>query len=162
MLINSYILLCHAEIESYIEDIAKNKISKSLQDWNSLRKRSNCLKSVVSFSGDKISFDNDGNAHDIRYRINKSANHYLSSVAKNHGIREKNILAILLPLGIEHHELDNTWIGVMDAFGANRGKIAHTSYQVQQPIDRNTQVNIINNQIVPEIIRLDEIVRKIK
>lgn len=162
VLINSYVLLCHAELESYIEDVAKAKVMKSLNDWNKLRRKSNCLKSVISFAGNEISFERDKKALDIQHRINRSAQHYLSLVNMNHGIREKNILDILLPLGIEYDELDNTWINVMDSFGSVRGKLAHTSYQVQQPIDRNSQVDIINNQIVPEIIRIDGLIKKLK
>lgn len=36
-LIRSFVLLTHAEIEAYLEDVAKKRVTKSLSDWNTSR-----------------------------------------------------------------------------------------------------------------------------
>ena len=162
-LIRSYVLLSHAEIEAFIEDRAKEKVSKALLSWNSNRTKSNCLKSVLSFTGHELSFDKNANANNIQYRMNTTIAHFMSSVVdKNHGVKEKNILKMLLPIGIEINEIDQTWLSVMESFGSTRGNIAHNSFQVQNRIDRNSELHRINNQIVPELVNIDKLITKVK
>ena len=162
-LIRSFVLLTHAEIEAYLEDVAKTRVTKSLSDWNSSRVKSNCIKSVVSFVGHDLKFENDLNSNNIQYRVNKTVAHYMSAVVdKNHGIKEKNILKVLLPLGIEINELDQTWLSVMESFGSTRGLIAHSSFNVQTSIDRNTELNRIKNQILPELTNINALIKKLK
>lgn len=162
-LIRSFVLLTHAEIEAYLEDVAKTRVTKSLSDWNTSRTKSNCIKSVVSFIGHDLKFENDANSNNIQYRVNKTVAHYMNAVVdKNHGIKEKNILKVLLPLGIELNELDQTWLSVMESFGSTRGLIAHSSFNVQTSIDRNTELNRIKTQILPELTNIDALIKKIK
>ena len=55
---------------------------------------------------------------------------------ENHGIKEKNILGLLLPVGVLETDLDPVWMGTMSSFGASRGVVAHTSAKrVQTPPD---------------------------
>jgi hypothetical protein len=162
-LIRSFVLLTHAEIEAYLEDVAKKRVTKSLSDWNTSRTKSNCIKSIVSFVGHELKFENDVHANNIQYRVNKTVAHYMSTVVdKNHGIKEKNILKVLLPLGIEINELDQTWLSVMESFGSTRGLIAHSSFNVQTSIDRNTELNRIKNHILPELANIDNLIKKLK
>jgi hypothetical protein len=163
-LIRSFIMLVHAEIEAFIEDKAKEKIKNSLLKWMNYRERSNCLKSVLAFTGNELTFsDKDPKTKDLQFRLNKTVAHYMSSVVDmNHGIKEKNILNILLPLGIELHELDNTWLSTMESFGSNRGKIAHSSTHVLNTLDRNTELNLVKIQILPELEKLDNLIRQLK
>lgn len=163
-LIRSYVLLCHAEIEAFVEDKAKERMEKAHKSWRDSRKRSNCLKSVLAYTGNDIDFKNDQNAiNNIEHRINRTVGHYLNSVvSRNHGIKEKNIVNLLLPLGLEYNELDQTWLSIMDAFGATRGNIAHNTSQVQNIIDRNTELNRIKNQILPELENIDDLIRRLK
>lgn len=162
-LIRSYILLSHAEIEAYLEDIVKYKITKSLQSWNASRTKSHCIKSVIAFVGSDISYENDPNANKLQHRVNRTVAHYQNAlVDKNHGIKEKNILKILLPLGIEINQLDQTWLSVMDSFGSTRGMIAHSSFTVTNTIDRNTELNKIKTIIIPELINIDTLISNLK
>lgn len=162
-LTKSFILLVHAEIEAFIEDRAKEKMNQALLNWNSTRRKSNCLKSVLAFSGNELNFNEDSNSKNIQYRINKTVAHYMSSVVdKNHGVKEKNILKILLPLGIEINEIDQTWLGIMESFGSTRGNIAHNSLQVQNRVDRTTELNRVKTQIIPELEVIDDLIRKLK
>jgi len=160
-LIRSYVLLVHAEIESYFEDIAENKVLKSLNKWMSNRQKSNCLLSVMAFCSAEINWDNIQNANKekLDFRVNKVVRHYIDRLDKNNGVKAKNIRNILLPIGVEEHELDETWLNIMDSFGATRGMIAHSTIRVQTPIDLVTEKNNINQNILPEIQRLDELLK---
>lgn len=162
-LIRSYVLLVHAEIESYFEDVAREKVQKALLNWTTNRKKSSCLKAVLAYAGNEISYETTRkiDSNNISFRMNKAVNHFVALIQKNHGIKENNIISILIPLGIEITDIDPVWLSTMDAFGNARGSIAHNSISILNLIDRNTEVNRINNQILPEIQRLDQIVSKL-
>lgn len=163
-LIRSYVLLCHAEIESYFEDIAESTVKKALHNWKENRKKSNCLLSIMAFCVDEINWEkaDKSNKEKISYRVNKVTNHFLNKLDSNHGIKSQNICSILLPIGIESDELDQTWLNTMDNFGSKRGKFAHMSSRVQAQIDLVTEKNNINSSILPEISSIDIMVKSLK
>lgn len=162
-LIRSYVVLVHAEIEAYFEDIAKEKASKSLQKWMQNRQKSNCLTSIMSFHSPDINWEKQSreNRISLEYRINLVVNHYINTLNNNHGIKRDNLYNILLPLGLEITQLDETWLGIMNSFGSTRGSIAHSTHSIQAQIDLTTEKNRINNQILPEISTIDNLIRKI-
>lgn len=160
--IRGYVILVHAEIEAYFEDMASEKIQKSLDLWKTARKKSNCLLSVMTFCAKDIIWDNSPDKNKIESRINRTVIHYINLLNKNHGVKSKNIRKILLPLGIEENDLDQTWMNIMDDFGKKRGSFAHTTHSIQAQIDLQTEKNRIDRQIVPEISRLDNVIRALK
>lgn len=161
-LIRAYVLLVHAEIEAYFEDVAQAKAQKVVADWKLNRTKSNCLLSIVTFMGGDLKWENKSEQDKVETRISKTVAHYIGILKKNHGIKAKNIRNILLPLGIEEHQLDPAWLGTMDSFGATRGKIAHSTISVQSQIDLVSERNNINNAIIPEIVLLDLLIKKLK
>ncbi|GBF81897.1 diguanylate cyclase [Aphanothece sacrum FPU1] len=79
-------------------------------------------------------------------KIDKAHRRFISSVNDNHGIKEKNILTLLLPIGINSDDLDQDWLNLMDSFGKNRGIIAHTSalsYKTKQQINPQDELNTV-------------------
>jgi hypothetical protein len=162
-LIRSFVLLVHAEFESYVEDKVKDKVQKALQSWITTRKRSNCLKAILAFSGSEVSYDNvrKEDKNSIQFRINKVVAHFLNTVKKNNGIKESDLLKLLLPLGLELTDLDDTWLTVIDSFGATRGAIAHNTIGVQVTLDRSTELDRIRNQILPGLVDLDASIEKL-
>jgi len=92
-LIRSYVLLVHAEIEYYFEDIAKEKVLKSLNKWVSNRKKSNCLLAIMSFCSPEINWDKKSKVDKIKlsYRINEVVRHYIGKLKKNNGVKESDI-----------------------------------------------------------------------
>lgn len=163
-MIRSYVILSHAEIESYFEDIADSKVRKALNNWMNNRTKSNCLLAIMSFCTEEINWEKEkkSDKEKLEFRINRVASHYLNKLNNNHGIKSNNLFNILLPIGIEAHEIDPTWLNTMDNFGSKRGQFAHTSSSVQSQIDLVTEKNNINNSILPEIGNIDELVKKLK
>lgn len=163
-LIRSYVLLTHAEIESYFEDIALAKAQKSLNDWKVSRKRSHCLLAMMSFTSVELNWEKEKVEKKVKfdYRVNRTFVHFKEKLKNNHGIKSNNVLDILLPIGIEEHELDTAWLTIMDEFGKKRGLIAHSTIGVQNQIDLVTEKKNININILPEILNLDLLVKKIK
>lgn len=157
-LIRAYVILAHAEIEAYFEDVAKEKAQKSLQKWRGSRKKSNCLLSIVSFMSHELKWEKGAS---LEYRVNRTTSHYINLLDENNGVKRKNLLSILLPLSIQEDQLDPTWLIVMDNFGGRRGDFAHSSHSVQTQIDMSTEKNRINNQILPIIKDIDLIIKGI-
>jgi hypothetical protein len=80
-------------------------------------------------------------------KIGKVYSKFLASVKDNHGIKEKNLLALLLPIGVNSDDLDPAWINLMNEFGEKRGLVAHTSaslYKTQQPIDPKQEFDTVD------------------
>ena len=163
-LIRSYVLLAHAEIESYFEDVARNKVNQALKEWSTKRKKSNCLLAITSFNVSDIDWNKitKEEKKKIDFRINTTVLHFKNKLDINHGIKSDNICNILLPIGIEADQLDSTWLSTMDGFGNQRGTIAHSTSRVQEQIDLITEKNNINSNIIPEIGNLDLLIKKIK
>jgi hypothetical protein len=161
-LIRSYILLVHAEVESFLEDIAEEKALKCLRKWNNGRKRSNSLLSILAFCSSDIDWNKGQEHQKLTYRVNFTIKHYINQLKRNHGIKKNNILSILLPLGIEKSNIDSTWLITMESFGAQRGLIAHSTVSVQNQIDLVTEKNNINNLILPEIGTLDLAIKSLQ
>ena len=166
--VRGYRLLIHAEIESYFEDIAENLAVKSLNNWRKTKKPSHVVSSILAFikSSQKKqdipeSFDDRQRAF-IEGRVTACVASYISMLKQNNGIKQKDILRILLPLGIEETEIDSTWLTEMDLFGKERGDVAHKSIGVQISIDPATEQQKIHNNILPEIKQLDLKIKKLK
>ena len=47
---------------------------------------------------------------------------------ENHGVRERNLMRILLPIGVRESDLDPVWVGEMETFGIGRGVIAMSQH----------------------------------
>ncbi|MBD2233937.1 HEPN domain-containing protein [Phormidium tenue] len=153
--IRAYLLLVHAEIESYFEEISEKKAKEAFRKWKNTRVKSNVLLSLVSFHENKIS------EPDIETRVNKALSSFIHGLRQNHGIKEANVLAMLLPVGFEYSEIDTTWLNTITSFATSRGEIAHTAARVQQPLDPSTLKATVQ-QILSEIKLIDEKLKKLR
>ena len=99
----------------------------------------------------RISFDHVGRAHGAFGHI----------IKKNHGIKEENLLEILLPVGISESQLDPLWLADMNAFGTARGDVAHRSGTVYKVIDPHLEFNTVQ-KLLPGLKKLDELLNKLR
>jgi hypothetical protein len=136
----SYRVLSHAEIENFLEDRCVEIAKVALKSWKDHDHYSRTLISINLFSGQN--FDHPPKtflptAKDQKdwseltspqKRIENSFQLYIRYVTKdNHGVREKNLTRMLIPVGCDIAKLDNGFISAVDAFGELRGDAAHTS-----------------------------------
>ncbi len=163
-LIRGYVLLVHAEIESYFEDIAKLKVQNALAQWTDSGTKSDCLLAIMTFCSHEINWDSISNVNKVKFdfRVNRVVSHFINKLGSNHGIKSTHLYKILLPVGVEEGELDNSWLNTMDSFGAQRGFIAHSTISAQNQIDLVTERNNINNNILPPIYDLDLLIKRLK
>ncbi|MFP5194105.1 HEPN domain-containing protein [Alcaligenes faecalis] len=140
-LARGYRLLVHAEIESYLEDIAKDTIIESIRNWDNNQKPSLTLISFLAayHSGwnidegieneeiIKLAKNRPKIKDSVKEAINCAQRQYIQYIKDNHGVKENNIKKLILPLGIQMDEIDGTWLATINSFGTNRGETAHNS-----------------------------------
>lgn len=160
---SAYGLLAHAEMEYYFETVAREVVQNVYKKWKSDKIPSHVLMSLAIFMDIKeqmpeivskgaIDKDKEGL---IENRLEKYVSKYIGILASNHGIKETNLLQMLLPLGIHVNEIDTAFLISMDSFGRDRGKIAHNSIKTQTMIDPFTKEKDVTN-ILAEIGKLDD------
>jgi hypothetical protein len=65
---------------------------------------------------------------DIQERTRTISSNFIAYLKmENHGIRERNFLRIVLPIGFRTSAIDNVLLTELDSFGQLRGQFAHTS-----------------------------------
>jgi len=74
---------------------------------------------------------------------------------ENHGIKERNVLKLLLPVGIREHEIETAWLATIDSFGSDRGTTAHQSASKPQALpDPKSELETVK-AIVKGMIPID-------
>jgi hypothetical protein len=128
-------LLVHAEFESYIEDRALEVANSAIAAWSSNRALRPALIALAAFD-DKSGWQDlsilnpasSRQAPDLVQRLNAAAGRYRTYLTRgNHGVKEKNLLRILMPLGIEASDIDTQWLAAIDSWATDRGDLAHKS-----------------------------------
>ncbi|WP_310484163.1 HEPN domain-containing protein [Chamaesiphon sp. VAR_48_metabat_403] len=168
----AYGVFVHAEIEAYLEDRVKQVATDAKIDWDSHGKASRTLLSLLAFSGEKMELPPDtlspikGSKKvllekiKLDKKIELAVNCFMKTIKQNHGLKESNILALLLPIGIDSSDLDLSLLVQLNAFGEQRGLVVHssaTSYRTKQPPDPVDELNKIN-QITQGLLRIDELI----
>jgi hypothetical protein len=141
----AYTMFCHAEFECYLEgwattitDFAESKcraglITRPLAHLCTFHPGRNELLEVPK----KDIWSEQFMGAIVQHR---------RIIKKNHGIKEKNICALLAPIGLDIRLIDEVLLGDLDAFGTIRGDYARQSHKMQtgmnfDPFDRQTKAN---------------------
>lgn len=139
---SAFRLLVHAEIERFIELLIEDALSRFLVkilEWKTAGFSSQLVDSLISHMDKELR----------------------KEVRSNNGVKSKNILALLKPLGLSGKQLDNLWLQTMDTYGEIRGGHAHNSRRATQPIDPKTEQDLIYLQILPELKHLEILVASV-
>lgn len=166
----AYRVFAHAEIESYLEDRVWDTVQTAKNIWDNQGKASGVLLCVIAFSGQEMEAPPDTltplkgkkNLPEDKLKITKKIDIaircFKSVIDQNHGIKETNLLKLLLPIGIDSDDLDKVWLLNMDTFGEERGEIAHSSgiktKKTPNPADELERVK----QIIQELEKVDQLI----
>lgn len=136
----AYRVMAHAEFEAYFEDRVREiyrSAMDALEERGIISKVITCMIAFTSVEFDEIPTTKRPTQQNqlakwdrktkLSGKIAKCANHMHHVLENNHGIKEENLLKLLLPIGIEVDDIDDTWLADMNSFGEERGSIAHTS-----------------------------------
>lgn len=138
----AYKVMTHAELEYYFEEIAKSIAKKAIDEWKNNHATKALVALVAYYPGtfDPIPDLAKGNnaQKTLDMRINDALTSYYRYVqSENHGIKEKNILHLFLPLGIQIDEIPPDLLIFANNYGSKRGEIAHSTrtQNILQPED---------------------------
>lgn len=152
----SFRVLSHAEMESYIEDMAISATDTAWKAWSRYGVATRTALSLLAFSGAEMSLPPDtirakqpnqektwSEKVDLSTKLKNSIVKYNNFIKrKNHGIKEENMLAILLPIGIMPEEIDQMLLADLNSFGESRGMAAHSnSKRATQGIDPKSELD---------------------
>ncbi|WP_425264309.1 HEPN domain-containing protein [Streptomyces bungoensis] len=154
--VRAYIVLCHAEIEAYLEAMCLEVLRKAEDRWRQSASAGSCIAALLLYNDKKVtppkSLARQPPAEAIDIIITKAIKkHRTFTQEENHGIKEANLLRLLLPIGFQESDFDSlsTWLATMNTFGVARGRVAHQSAnRVSNPPDpliaRNQVSDVIN------------------
>lgn len=152
----AYLVFAHAELEDYLEACCRQKAACALEALVTSGTAGITALSLVSHFGVSLSVASDIVKYQERYtklapdfpnhnpnvtrpllaRLKDAVSAYVEQCHKNNGVKEKDLLQLLIPLGISPFEMDPAWIAEMNAFGVDRGSHAHRGLSgVQQITD---------------------------
>lgn len=152
--IKAFIILMHSELECYFEGIStavKDKFKSAaiaLNDYSTL---------PIDFFVYPIKNPECNIEFHYAIRGQKIIKEYETYLAKkNNGIKQKDILSMFLPLGVEYDDIGNILLNTLNDYGEKRCKFAHTGYKKHATsiLDRDTENNT-SNQILLMIETLD-------
>ena len=128
---SAFILLVHAELESYFETIARSAVDSAFDDIDQqLHGGDTCFLStnslLVSISG-YFSAGISPGVTSPSTRLSQVRSKYSEQLDTNHGIKTDNLSRIFSPLGYSIKPKFNTLLVSLDTFGEKRGLFAHNS-----------------------------------
>ncbi|WP_085023533.1 HEPN domain-containing protein [Anaerovibrio sp. JC8] len=142
-MVRAMIVLCHAEFEDYIEQIARNLLEKGKEEWLSSNIANKNLAAL--FLETKPIETNDS----IETKAMKVISDYKHNIDGNHGIKQKDLKKLYKPLGYDMEIFDQAFLNELDSLGSQRGEVAHSSSsRTKKILDFNTEkekiVRILN------------------
>jgi hypothetical protein len=164
-----YRLLAHAEIEAFLEEKCKNAANSTLTQFRADGRPKLMLLNILSFHLTQKPQLSEQQIKDIFARRTKhsetAATHAVTAynyvLVTNNGIKEANLLRMILPLGLNPADIDPTWVNTLDTFGSNRGQVAHTSIKTQQQIDPQNELKTME-QILMGLEKLDDLITNLR
>lgn len=154
----AYRVLAHAEVEHYLEDRAREVATNALTKWRNTGAVNRCLMALIAFSGKEMQSPPDTLApsepsatqrHEERLKITKrvdaASRTFFQCVKDNHGVKERNILQLFIPVGFDDADFDPVWLVTMNSFGEKRGEAAHLSahHTVSHPPDPKSEFDLV-------------------
>jgi len=171
----AYRVLAHAEIEAYLEDRSLEAARYAVKAWKDRGEVHKILLSLLAFSGctmerppttlspKKASKTVPEERLKLEKKLELASNAFSTCIKENHGLKETNLLALLLPIGIDSDDLDPAWLSTMNTFGERRGVAAHTSassYAVTQTPNPKTEFDTVN-EILEGLKDIDHLINQL-
>jgi hypothetical protein len=152
-------VLSHAEVEAYLEDRVLEIATLAKQSWESRKYVSVVAFHLIGFSGvsmerppETLSTSDPQKAKNWLGRINigdrfsRCVTEFHRKVrVENHGIKEKNIMEMFIPIGFGMSKWDPMLLQTLSSFGESRGLIAHTSARahIRKAVDPKDEYELL-------------------
>lgn len=145
--------LMHSEFEAYFE-LTAGKVVNLFESNSMTKKQKGGFTYAISLYNHK---GFEGQPERIADRIQTSTNYYKNSLAQNNGIKDKDILKILLSIGVPFDSIDSTWLTSISSFGALRGELMHKNInQITRLIGYRYIDETVYGILIPGTLKIDE------
>ncbi|MEU9172206.1 HEPN domain-containing protein [Streptomyces sp. NPDC048420] len=146
-------VLAHAEFESFIEDRVIEVIDEAVSGWKVSGSIAVSLLAVVAYRESAPPIP--GSLSEAAARPEKfpalearieaaRADMHRYARKQNHGIKEKNLLRLLLPIGLQEADIDSGWLSATETWARARGDAAHQGAKMQVKPDPQNELKIVN------------------
>lgn len=152
LLSRSLLVLGHAELESFFEELALDLLISSLGIWKT--------EGLINYNLGALLFNSPVKMQEndlFSDMPSKSIKKYKEeTIEKNHGIKKNNLNNIYTPIGYNLNSIQdqkiNQLIGTLDFLGGRRGESAHHNQcSIHNPISFPDLINIFQNDILNEL-----------
>tara|TARA_B100000678_G_scaffold243730_1_gene215491 strand:+ start:1695 stop:2339 length:645 start_codon:yes stop_codon:yes gene_type:complete len=130
--LQSYILLTHAVIEQYVEDLCLEIAKEARSRFSKKNVITQALVGLIAAqvlsekssgrASKKIGSELVRNLDDFS---KEAFNKFNEVVKSNHGIKAENLKSLFHPIGIDPIDVDLALVNALESFGTTRGGIAH-------------------------------------
>ncbi len=154
----AFLLLAHAEVEWFIERRCLDIASMAVTNWTIDSAPRSTLVALAAFShaGGQSGLPDPGRSGppQIREVIDEAKKAYSYVVNNNNGLKEENLLKLLLPVGLRESQFPSGFLADMNTFGTNRGDHAHKGIGARTPPDPVDALKLVT-RVVLGLRRLD-------
>lgn len=139
----AFLVLSHAELESYFEEWAKELARRAEERWRKSGKVTVPVAGLLATLAEPV-----GVSQAIPVPREKQLSNVVTTVFQafyrhiknNHGIKEANVLSLFLPLGLPQTAWGATLLADLNSFGESRGEHAHHAARaIVTPLDPETE-----------------------
>jgi hypothetical protein len=137
-LARAFVTLAHSELEYYVEEACRGLAQDTLKAAvaGNYGKASIAMINFTGLEalggGSTLRSAGKPKARSLSMRFGAAHAALITAIDGNHGIREKHLATLAIPLGLDANSIDNTWLNELDAFCSFRGAFAHMSRTSQR------------------------------
>jgi len=113
--VRAYLVLAHAEVEQFLEELAVDVLVAAQKRWDATRAAGRCLSALLMYDDKQTTAPpslakqkTDDTLSMVASRAIRKHEEFI--VQKNHGVKEGNLLRMLLPIGVLETDLDPIWL----------------------------------------------------
>jgi hypothetical protein len=153
----AFVVLAHGVIEEYLEGICLEVVDAALNAFNADGKARVALLALLHYTGTgEVPDSYVGGPWGIRKGLKGSRQVLFQWAEKNNGIKEKDVLRLLLPAGLKETDMTSGWLAAMSDLGEMRGFVAHRGHpqRAQTPVDPKDALDHVE-AVVDTLCRID-------
>ncbi|MCJ8191067.1 HEPN domain-containing protein [Sphingomicrobium aestuariivivum] len=163
--LQSYIFLCHAIIEEYVEQLCLEVAKAARVQFVEEGLITKALVALIAAqvlqergSGKASKKIGSELVRNLDEFSREAFNRFNSVVSSNNGIKKENVRALFTPIGVDPMHVDTALVNAMDALGTERGGIAHKFAIRRESTLSDTEEKI--GSIVRDLEAFDEAARE--
>ncbi len=163
----AFLVLCHAEFESYLEDRSRSIAQRGESLWLTKRRITPCAFALMAFYGKAhipTGIPVVGDAHyktcDLSPVLQEAVAAHIKRIEGNNGIKSKDLTALIMPIGMRIASVPGSAVAELDTYGSQRGKIAHQANGVRASLNARDEQQRAG-RVLTELLVLDMAMSKL-